>query len=332
MLLKSHANVRYLQSMQKLAMRECACMLSALGVEAEPCIRDIEGVSFLSFDAEALSPQAWRMLSSHSAVAFAATEEQNLLHPVRLLPPSFLADDLAQIPKYKGKTNVEFTMLLLNCARAASDFALSQEPLTVLDPLCGRGTTLLCALTRGDHAVGMDADEKAIAECDAYLARYLQYHRLKHAREKRSITLPERGDAKEIWYELARDAQGYRQGDRRSLRLIAGDFRRVARAMPRQAAHLIVADLPYGVQHAPMKGARMSSLETLAQDLSAGAARLLKNGGALALSFNEYTLKRRTLETAVSDAGLHVLQDGPYADFSHWVEQAVQRDVVIAKR
>ena len=31
-------------------------------------------------------------------------------------------------------------------------------------------------------------------------------------------------------------------------------------------------------------------------------------------------------------AGLEVMSQPPYDDFSHWVEQAVERDVVIARK
>ena len=64
-----------------------------------------------------------------------------------------------------------------------------------------------------------------------------------------------------------------------------------------------------------------------------GAAfRSIKPGGALAFSFNLNTLRRREVEQALAETGLEVLTEGPYADFSHWVEQAVDRDVVIARK
>ena len=41
---------------------------------------------------------------------------------------------------------------------------------------------------------------------------------------------------------------------------------------------------------------------------------------------------QEAVEQALADAGMDVLTEGPYADFSHWVEQAVDRDVVIARK
>ena len=62
------------------------------------------------------------------------------------------------------------------------------------------------------------------------------------------------------------------------------------------------------------------------------AYQALKPGGALAFSFNLNTLRRKDVEQALAEAGLEVLTEGPYADFSHWVEQAVDRDVVVARK
>lgn len=100
-----------------------------------------------------------------------------------------MSEDLAEVLKYKGKTNAGFTSMMLHCACAASDFARAPEPLTVLDPLCGRGTTLFCALQSGHHGIGVDVDAKAVAEADTYFFRYLQYHYVKHERRRANATL-----------------------------------------------------------------------------------------------------------------------------------------------
>ena len=71
-------------------------------------------------------------------------------------------DDLITIPKYAGKTNEQFTKLLLNVTllcSASADRMLDRR-LRVLDPLCGRGTTLNQALTYGYDVAGIDLDGK----------------------------------------------------------------------------------------------------------------------------------------------------------------------------
>ena len=60
--------------------------------------------------------------------------------------------------------------------------------------------------------------------------------------------------------------------------------------------------------------------------------KLLAPGGILVLSFNSYTLKKEDFQSYLVASGYEVLKDGPWEDFEHWVEQAVNRDLVIAKK
>ncbi len=196
LLVKSHANARYAQSLLTLATLECECLLFAAQVKAEVRVERLAGTAFLIVETDAMDEDAWACLSRHSAVAFAAVKDGEWLRPLELKRTPYLEDDLSQVLKYKGKTNADFTAMMLHCARSASAFASARTPLTVLDPLCGRGTTLFCALQEGECAVGADTDEKAVHEADVYFERYLQYHRIKHRRQERSITLRRGGALK----------------------------------------------------------------------------------------------------------------------------------------
>jgi hypothetical protein len=330
LLVKSHANARYAQSLLKLAALECQCLLSALNVKAEVAVERLAGTPFLIVDTDALNDQQWAYLSRHSAVAFAAVRDGEWLRPLSLQPPAYLEPDLSQVLKYKGKTNADFTAMMLHCARSASAFALIPGPLAVLDPVCGRGTTLFCAAQEGDDATGVETDEKALHEADVYLQRYLQYHRYKHRREDRSLTLPEGGTLRECRFTFSNDADAYKRGETRTLRLIRGDTARADLAAGAESCHLIVGDLPYGVQHAPREKKGFSSLEALLAGALPAYHRTLKTGGAIALAFNTYTLAREKLTDALEKAGFSPLRQSPYEDFAHWVEQAVNRDMVIA--
>ncbi|MEG0996653.1 MAG: hypothetical protein RSH26_06800 [Clostridia bacterium] len=295
------------------------------------CTR-IQGEPFLTFDAEPLSPQAWRAVSGHSGICLAAELRGEALYPISRTTAGFVPDDLPQVLKYKGKTNADFTLLLLNCARAASAFANVQTPLIVADPLCGKATTLFCALERGDHAVGVELDAKVLAEADLYLERFLQFHHLKYRREAGSQTLRGGGNAKAVSYAIAQDTAQMKQGGARTLRLLHGDTLRLRELLGAESCHLLVGDLPYGVQHAPKEAGGISSLAKLVHAAMPGYAAVLKPGGAVALAFNTYTLKKTEVAHAMRDAGLEVLDTPPYDDFSHWVEQAVERDVLIGRK
>ena len=332
LMMKPHANARYAASLQKLALAELQCILDAWGFFTKAFWMDIAGVSFLVFETDDLPQDAWKMLSRHSTVCFAASMEGDTLRPVRLERDDYLPSDLAEVLKYKGKTNVDFTAMMLHCALAASDFSRADEPLVVLDPVCGRGTSLFCAAREGYHAVGADIDERAIAEADTYFSRYVKYHKMKHQREIFSVTLPRRKQAREVRFTFANSPETYRQSKGRTLRLLAGDTRSVDSMLGEKSCHVMIGDLPYGVQHAPKKGKDIDSFQGLLPQAMAAYQRVLKDGGTIALSFNTYTLHRRAMEETMEKAGFTVLVQPPYHDFSHWVEQAVNRDFVVARK
>ena len=332
LLVKPHANARYTQSLRKLAIAELQCLLAAWDVPAEPSWTEIAGTSFLTFEAEELSPLAWQTVSGHSAICFAVVREGIFLRPVPLAKRKYLPDDLPEVLKYKGKTNSDFTSMMIHCACAVSDFARDPGPLTLLDPLCGRGTTLFCALEAGHHGIGVDLDAKAVAEADVYFSRYLQYHHIKHERQRANATLGQGRNAPEFRYTLANTPESYRQGECRTLRLFAGDTREADRMAGKESCHLLLADLPYGVQHAPRAGKAISSLREFLSDALPAYYAALKAGGAIALSFNIYTLPRSEIAHMMQNAGFKVQTHPPYHDFSHWVEQAVNRDFVVARK
>lgn len=327
MLLKPHANVRYRLSLQKLALIELECLLNAWGVaNAHPGVAFVSGEPFLTFEADALPPDAWNALSRHSGVCLAARlDSQDALRP---LPRGAVRyEDLPQVLKYKGKTNADFTRMLLHCAQCASDFARQPGPLRVLDPVCGKATTLFCAFSEGHDALGVDVDARALHEADAYFARYLRLNHLKHKRTASSLTLRGGGNAAETAFSVALE-----DSPALSVRLVHGDARRIGDMLRPGSCHIAVADLPYGVQHAPKGVSGLMTPLRLLQEALPGCVQALAPGGAMAVSFNLHTLRREDAVDAMRQAGLKVLSAPPYDDFSHWVEQAVDRDAVVGRK
>lgn len=334
LLLKPHANVRYRQSLKKLALIELKCMLEAWGItDAHAGLMEFGGEPFVVFDAQELTDAAWHELSGISAACFAAeVTPEKWLRPIARGKKDGLLEELPQVLKYKGKTNAEFTSMMLHCAKAASVFARGGERLCVLDPMCGKATTLFCALDEGYDAVGVELDGKAIREADGYLERSLKLHRLKHKRITGSRTLSGGASAKMTEYTIAPNTQAMREGMAQRLRLLNGDAGRLSEMIRPESCHLIVCDLPYGVQHAPKEAGEISSLTRLVERVMPGCVRVLKHGGAAAFSFNLNTLSRQSVVHAMKAVGLEAMEQTPYDDFSHWVEQAVERDVVIARK
>lgn len=324
--LRAQSNARYQDSLLSLSQKELRCMLASCGIAADIETRMMGGAPFLCFDAPALSPAQKRFLGALSAVSMQCAIEGDLLRP---LPPAYqpsLPQDMPEILKYKGKTNTAFTHMLINLALSAGGQWNTPSP-RVLDPICGRGTSLFCALSRGMDAIGVDSDKKSIQEGAAYVRKWLQYHRVKHTAQRVSMTLREGGNAPAECFRVAVGPE-----ENRELKLILADTRDTDALTRKTPVQALVADLPYGVQHAPRERGQMSTLKDLMREALPAWLRALAPGCAAAIAFNTYTLRRSALTELALQAGFHLPEDPAYDDFSHWVEQAIQRDVLVVLR
>jgi len=147
----------------------------------------IGGVPYVTFKAGELSQRDAGLLANLSALyalfeSPGPPERAAAAVPLRRLDR--YDDDLLTILKYPGKTNEQFTKLLLNVTLASSAFAgdlaaPGGRRLAVLDPLCGRGTTLNQALMYGFDAYAPTSTRGTSrrTRCSSALA---QGQRLKH--------------------------------------------------------------------------------------------------------------------------------------------------------
>lgn len=326
-LLYPHPNVRYRASLAAIARQELSMTLAALGRAQEVDVQTRGGAAFLTFEAEKLTARDMRMLSQMSSVYVMFRDEEGLA-PIEPTHPAYVGEDFPALLKYKGKTNETFTGAMLNMALCASDFMpIHDAQLVVCDPMCGRGTTLLEALRRGYHGVGIDVSRADIAEACGYVTRYLEFHRIKHKKQENALTVRGRTGGRETRFVFSDTAEHFKDGDTRTLRLICGDTRDAAALLKSASAHLIVTDAPYGVQKGTA-GAKDGILQTISAALP-GWREVLRPGGALAVSFNTNVTRRDKLEEAARRAGLTVVPTEPLA---HWVEQAIMRDVLLARR
>lgn len=326
-----HANIRYQESLGLLGAAELSAILHAMKVEAQVELKTIGGAPFLCFQAPQLTENQLNQCARHSALAFFCTEENGLLRPLDIARSDYLPKDLAEVLKYKGKTSATFTHMMINLARTASRAFDAQTPVTVLDPLCGRGTTLFVALQQGMNSVGMDMDRRDLKEAADYLSRYLQFHRLKHKLEQGACTAKGQNIPDAV-YTLASSKQAFQAKDTRSLRMLLGDTGCIGQLMKKAPADLLVTDLPYGVQHAPQEGRRPENFPGMLRRVLPTWHDALKPGAGVAISFNSLTLPRQTLVELLGNAGFTPLENSPYANLEHFVEQAVTRDVVVANR
>ena len=327
-LLYPHANIRYRQSLLQLAVQELSMTLSALGREAEVVPQKMGGAMFLTFEAAKLTERDMRMLSQLASVYMLFEMEDGKLTTLERTHPNYVGEDLPALLKYKGKTNEMFTDTMLTMALVASAFMpVHDSQLVVCDPMAGRGTTLMLALRRGYHGVGIEIGKADVKEAADYMTRYLEFHRIKYKRTDSALTVRGQVGGRENKFVFSDSAEHFKDGDTRTLRLICGDTREAEALLKPNSVHLMVTDAPYGVQKGTA-GRQDSIGGTIAAALP-GWFDVLKSGGVLAMSFNTHVTRREGLVRLFEKAGFEIVQT---ANLEHWVEQAISRDVILARK
>ena len=326
--LEKHANTRYRDSLIRLSCCELRALLHSLSIDCSIIHEQLGGADFLTFECRDLTSDEITFLSGHSTVVFLSVKNDALLSPLSFLSGDYLTGGLPEILKYKGKTSVSFTRMLMNIALSVSPFSLADRPLTILDPLCGKGTTCFCALQAGMNAIGLDLDRKAIREASDFFKRYLKLNLLKHTVRHFSETSG-KASLPVTEFQFADSNEHYREKDFRFLRLAAGDTSHAPALCRKNKAHLIIADLPYGVQHAPQFGGRTESFCDLLVRVLPEWKKTLKSNGVAAISFNTLTLPAQRVLDIAADSGFAICDYEFCRNLRHEVEQAVVRDAVI---
>ncbi len=337
LLLAPSANHVYAAQAPALARAELTVFATALhGRLGDVGETVVAGVDYLVFEApEPLSPRDVALLSNLSA-AYALFEVvgDDLLRPVALTPLARYDSDLITIPKYAGKTNEQFTRLLLNVTVLASGSAprFLDGGIVVGDPLCGRGTTLNQALMYGYDGVGIEIDGKDVEIYLSFLKTWLKRKRLKHTAEFHPVRRDKRTVARRMEVVVAASKDDHRAGTTQRLVVLHADATHADEVLKPACVDVIVTDLPYGVAHGSHGGERGVSRRP-AELLAAGLPqweRLLRPGGAIGLSFNTRVSPRAEVAALIEDAGLHEVpgHDG----FLHRVDQTVERDVLVARK
>lgn len=325
-----HANIRYRESVSRLARFELISLLHALSIDCDVSVETAGGAEFLTFESRLLSETEISILSCHSCISFMAEKTvDGLLHPLSVDFYDYLPEDLPEVLKYKGKTSVSFTKLMINVALSQTPFICTAGPLTLLDPLCGKGTTCFCAMQRGMNAVGMDIDQKSIREASDYFSRYLKYHQLKHSIKHRSETIA-KSAVPVTEFVFSDSKEHYQAHETRFFHIAYGDTVLSPALVRHMPVHLIIADLPYGIQHAPQFGRRPEPFDRLLSRALPVWYGILSPGGALAVSFNTLTISSSTVAGLIRESGLTLCDEERFSHFRHEVEQAVVRDVLFA--
>lgn len=297
----------------------------------------IGSVPYVIFEAQpALDSHDVAMLSNLSSMYALFELSDSLLRPVELNRLDRFDDDLITIQKYSGKTNEQFTKLLLNTTLLSSAFAneFGSRQFRVLDPLCGRGTTLNQAMMYGFDAYGLEGDRKDFEAYSSFIETWLKRKRIKHRVSAGAVRRNKHLLGRKIEVSFAADKEAFRAGSVQRIEVVNADTAQAGEFFRPGSVDVVVADAPYGVQHGSRtesSGLRRSPLELLRKAVPVWVD-LMRSGGALGISWNVNVASRADAIAILAEAGLDPLIDGPYARFGHRVDQAIMRDIVIARK
>lgn len=332
-LLAPTANRVYAAAAPRLAAAELRAMATGFGLPAvDVSSIEIAGVEYLAVRTqEELPDSAIRVLSELSASYALFRRAGELLAPVPLHRRAPYPSDLVTIQKYQGKTNEQWTRMLLNVTAAAtrSPAKLLDGTLRVFDPMCGRGTTLNIATSLGLDVTGVDVDAKDFQAYSAFIKTWMRQHRLKHAVGESSLRTSGRTRGKQLQVELAASKEAHKAGDTQRVTYLSTDTTDLDGLIRPRSVDVIVTDTPYGVLHGS-HGDRLarSPLELLDRALP-GWFKTLRIGGAVGLSFNRHVASRDEVAARLATHGLTPVGDDPEA-FRHRVDASIDRDLIVA--
>ncbi|MPQ44968.1 TRM11 family SAM-dependent methyltransferase [Clostridium tarantellae] len=269
-----------------------------------------------------------------SSIYYALFEmiEGGLLRPIAVPDFHTFPESMVQILKYNGKTNEQFTRLMVNLALSACE--TGSKKITLLDPMCGKGTTLYEGFIRGFDVIGIEINSQWTQEIQTYVVRYLKEGKYKHKAEK-SKKSDSKGKKIASIFTLtsAVDKKDFNSGEVQTFQLYNSDTRKANLLIKKKSCDIIISDLPYGVQHGSKsdKNSMMerSPLELLNKAIPAWH-NALKAKGSLVLSYNEFTMKYDDIAIALEKNGFKVLDESPYNNYLHRVDQSINRNLIVA--
>lgn len=299
------------------------------------------GVEYITFEKESLISEEDIILLSRLSFVYAIFEVQNhAFIPIVKNHSYFFGDDLNMILKYSGKTNEIFTRMMINLAVFAGGFKYKfLDNLNLLDPVCGKGTTVFDGLICGYNSFGIDISGKLIEESVNFLKKYLETGKYKHNLKKEKISGINNNSnnknniqfkSQRYLFDIAKNKEDQKSDKTLLCEFIDGETENADKYYKKNTFDIIVGDLPYGIQHENAShGNKMRNPTSLITASLPVWLNVLKPGGSVVLAWNTFLLNRGELERIFTANKLEIPDFGIFGDFSHRVDQAINRDVII---
>ena len=282
-------------------------------VLGQPVLKHKSIGSMEFFDIE-LGPEATPFLSRlscfHGAFEYTASGD---LSPLSLEDDLHLHESIVFGSKFKGKTNERLSQMLLNIG-----MALTPEPQPkVLDPMCGRATTLLWAMRYGLRAKGIEQDPKALQDVLQICKKWKKVHDEKLSFKQGHVGKKQKSLEGSFLEIKSPDSH---------IKMVTGDSQNCHSLLAKESFDIIASDLPYGIQH-------HTSHKTINPQKSLEAciplwAELLRPGGAMVLSYNLYQPKREVMVNLIAECGLTQIP----LSAQHRMSESIVRDIVVFQK
>ena len=305
LLISPRADAAYFAQAQEVACAELAAHLPIAEIET----RSYGDMRFLILDSKVIHLTTLLRLSFVQGV-FELIDDH--LTPINQTADFALHPDFIWGEKYRGKTNETLTQLLIN-------LCLAEHPLaqTLVDPMCGRATTLLWGMRYGLKTAGIEQDPQAMIDIQRGLKKWTKLHRTKHKLDQGWVHKNNKHGIGKFLDFSAEDA---------SMRVVTGDTTDIRSLLQNRKFDILATDIPYGIQHLGGKNTR-SPLETLRAAAPSWVASL-KAGGVAAIAFNSYLPKRDALAQVFTDCGLEIIS----THVEHRMSESILRDVLLMRK
>ncbi len=310
LLISPRAKSAYFNDYIEVAKAELAWVLPNESVEHQK----IAEMDFLLFSAHEDSLPA---LARLSCVYGLFEQKDDQLLPLLVNNDFNLHEDFVFGAKFKGKTSEILTQMLINIGLQSIQYD-DISKVTLLDPMCGRATTLLWAMRYGMSGKGIEQDNKALAEIRQNVKKWSKVHKQKHQFREGFVggKAGKQGNGKFIDFTT----------NESTMRIITGDSIEAPKLLNNEKFDLIISDVPYGVQHFTTSKTRNPLV--VIKECAQGWSNSLKPNGVMVLAFNSYIPKRHELIAALAE---HQLED---LEFSapHRMSESIVRDVVVLRK
>jgi hypothetical protein len=238
-----------------------------------------------------------------------------VLTPINVEPGFCYPEELVFGQKYQGKTNELVTQLAINVGLSFLNLTATNN-INLLDPMAGRGTTLLWAARYGMDSRGIEIDRKSADLFYSHVKKQCKLQKLKHKATS--------GQVGKNTKKKAGMFNRFSLGNE-SMMMVHGDSRNARELSQGKHFDLLVTDMPYGVQH--LAGGSRNALETMKACAPEWIA-CMKKGGIAVLIHNRNQPKTRDLAGLFITGGLTHIE----IDFPHRMSESIVRDLLVLQK